>query len=166
MENQRKTEKTYERKLYSLEALLIRREELKGSGQKLVFTNGCFDILHLGHVDYLERARKLGDALLVAVNDDVSVKALKGDSRPINDVYARMRVLAALEFVDYVIEFGQETPFELIKQLKPDVLVKGGDYKVQEIVGAVLVIENGGKVIIERFVDGYSTTSILKASKE
>ena len=133
---------------------------------KLVFTNGCFDILHAGHVDYLQKARQLGDALLVGLNNDESVRKLKGDSRPIVDEKARAMVLAALEAVDAVVLFKEETPGRLIDQVQPDVLVKGGDYLAEEIVGYQTVIEKGGTVKVLPFLEGHSTTSIIKKIKE
>lgn len=146
-------------KIYSLEALVNKRKSWKD--QKVVFTNGCFDILHLGHVDYLEMAASTGDKLIVAVNTDDSVSKLKGPTRPINDEHARVRLIAALEFVDAVILFAEETPINLIEQLLPDVLVKGSDYNISNIVGADIVMENGGKVETIDLVEGYSTTNII-----
>ena len=134
----------------------------KDSGDEVVFTNGCFDILHLGHVDYLEKASQKGNRLIVAVNEDDSVKRLKGPSRPINNQEARARLIAALGFVDAVVTFGEDTPMELIQELIPDILVKGNDYEISNIVGADIVIENGGKVETIELVDGYSTTSIVE----
>ena len=133
---------------------------------KLVFTNGCFDILHAGHVDYLQNARQLGDGLLVGLNNDESVRKLKGDLRPIVDERARAMVLAALEAVDAVVLFKEETPGRLIDQVQPDVLVKGGDYLAEEIVGYQTVIATGGTVKVLPFLEGHSTTSIIKKIKE
>ena len=138
----------------------------KDFGLEVVFTNGCFDILHLGHVDYLEKAKAKGDRLIVAVNEDESVRKLKGESRPINDENARARLMAALGFVDAVVLFGEDTPFELIGELIPDILVKGNDYKISNIVGADIVIENGGKVETIDLVEGYSTTKIVEQIKK
>ena len=143
---------------------IIRR--WKDAGEEVVFTNGCFDILHLGHVDYLEKAKEKGDKLVVAINEDASVKKLKGDSRPINDQYARARLIAALEFVDLVVFFGEDTPMELITFLVPDVLVKGSDYDLSNIVGADVVLEHGGKVETIDVVEGYSTTNIVEKVKK
>lgn len=134
----------------------------KNQGFEVVFTNGCFDLLHLGHVDYLEKAKSLGDKLVVALNTDYSVKKLKGEKRPVNDEYARSRVMAALSFVDAVILFDEETPFDLISQVLPDILVKGKDYSIDNIVGANVVIENGGRVETIDLVDGYSTTKTIE----
>ena len=130
-------------------------------GKKIVFTNGCFDILHLGHVQYLSQAKDLGDILVIGLNSDLSVKRLKGETRPVNPEHARALVLAALQFVDYVILFEEGTPFELIQKIIPDVLVKGGDYQKDQIVGADIVTANGGEVVVLDFVDGYSTTHII-----
>ena len=139
--------------------------QAKASGEKIVMTNGCFDILHSGHVSYLKQAAKLGDRLIVAVNSDDSVKRLKGPSRPINPSEQRMTVLAELASVDWVVEFTEDTPQRLIEALAPDVLVKGGDYKVEEIAGSESVLANGGDVIILDFIDGVSTTKIIDKSK-
>ena len=129
--------------------------------QNVVFTNGCFDIIHAGHIDYLSKARNLGDVLVVGLNSDESVRRLKGPQRPINDVDARSKVLASLFFVDYVIVFEEDTPLNLIKSVRPDILVKGGDYTRDMVVGADFVESYGGKVVILPFLKGYSTTSIL-----
>ena len=134
--------------------------------EKLVFTNGCFDILHAGHVDYLQKARQLGDALLVGLNNDESVRKLKGDSRPIVDEKARAMVLAALEAVDAVVLFKEATPGRLIDQIQPDVLFKGEDYLAEEIVGSQTVTAKGGTVKVLPFLEGHSTTSIIKKIKE
>jgi len=145
--------------------LLARLDEAKASGKRIVFTNGCFDILHVGHTRYLEAARRLGDLLVVAVNTDSSVKRLKGASRPVNRCADRMHVLSALKSVDWVIEFDEDTPERIISKLMPDVLVKGGDYAVDEIVGYDVVTAAGGQVIALEFHDGYSSTSIIERSK-
>jgi len=137
----------------------------KDAGDEVVFTNGCFDILHLGHVDYLEKARSLGNRLVLAVNTDASVKKLKGEHRPVNSEYARARILAALNFVDLVVLFGEDTPMELIEEILPDILVKGKDYDASNIVGADVVIEHGGKVETITLVAGYSTTGIIEKLK-
>ncbi|MCP4459728.1 MAG: D-glycero-beta-D-manno-heptose 1-phosphate adenylyltransferase [Cytophagales bacterium] len=137
----------------------------KNNGDEVVFTNGCFDILHLGHIDYLEKAKDLGQHLVVAVNTDESVQKLKGEGRPVNDEYARSRILAALNFVDLVVLFGEDTPLELIELIMPDILVKGKDYKMSNIVGADVVIEHGGKVETIELVNGYSTTGIIEKLK-
>lgn len=129
-------------------------------GLRVVFTNGCFDLLHYGHLHYLAQARALGDRLVVGLNSEASVRRLKGPSRPINDEQTRQWQLAALFFVDLVVGFEEDTPLALIEALKPDVLVKGGDYAPSEIVGAQSVLNRGGKVQVLPFVPGYSTTGI------
>lgn len=133
----------------------------RAKGERIVFTNGCFDILHAGHVTYLQQAAKLGDRLVVAVNDDASVRRLKGKDRPVNNLQSRMTVLAALESVDWVVPFSEDTPARLIEKLSPDVLVKGGDYKADEIVGAKHVRKTGGEVVVLDFVQGHSTSAII-----
>lgn len=129
--------------------------------KRIVFTNGCFDILHVGHVEYLSRARKMGDALVIGLNSDRSVRAIKGKTRPINSQADRAKVLAALYFVDYITIFEDPTPERLIRLLKPDVLVKGADWKVKDIIGNDFVMSYGGKVARIPFVKGYSTTSVI-----
>jgi rfaE bifunctional protein nucleotidyltransferase chain/domain len=143
-------------------ALITRRERLREEGKLLVFTNGCFDLLHPGHVRYLARSRALGDALVVALNSDRSVRALKGAGRPVLSEQERAEVMAALEAVDYVIIFDEETPRELIAELLPDVLVKGGDWEVDQIVGREEVERAGGKVLSLPYVEGSSTTDIIE----
>jgi rfaE bifunctional protein nucleotidyltransferase chain/domain len=137
----------------------------KREHQKVVFTNGCFDLLHLGHIDYLEKSRNLGDKLIVGVNSDASINRIKGADRPIQDEYARLRLVAALDFVDAVIKFEEDTPEELIRFLMPDILVKGADYEVSNIVGADDVMKNGGNVETITLLDGYSTTNIINKIK-
>lgn len=139
---------------------------LKKSGKKIVFTNGCFDILHAGHVTYLKKARMLGDLLVVGINSDESVKRLKGEERPVNTISDREIVLSSLGFVDYVIPFEEDTPYELISKIVPDVLVKGGDYNIEDIVGRDIVEANGGLVTTIPLVDGKSTTNIINRMKE
>lgn len=134
----------------------------KRQGKKVVFTNGCFDILHVGHVRYLQEARAQGDFLVLGLNTDESVRRLKGPDRPLQNENARAEVLAALACVDYVTFFNEETPENLIHEVRPDVLVKGGDYTIDTIVGAKFVMSYGGQVKALQFVDGYSTTSIIK----
>jgi D-glycero-beta-D-manno-heptose 1-phosphate adenylyltransferase len=133
----------------------------QNEGKRIVFTNGCFDILHRGHVTYLSEARKLGDLLVVGVNSDASVKRLKGPERPINAEQDRSYVLSQLKAVDFTEIFTEDTPLNLILKVKPKILVKGGDWKIDQIVGAKEVIANGGDVFSLNFVDGYSTTSII-----
>jgi D-beta-D-heptose 7-phosphate kinase/D-beta-D-heptose 1-phosphate adenosyltransferase len=137
-------------------------ERRRKNGQKVVFTNGCFDVLHAGHVQYLQAARAQGDTLVVGVNSDSSVRHLKGPDRPLNPLEARVQVLAALQAVDYVTVFDQATPIELIKALRPDVLVKGADYRKDEVVGAELVESYGGRVYLAQLREGYSTTGLLE----
>lgn len=134
----------------------------QNEGKRIVFTNGCFDILHRGHVTYLAEARKLGDILVVGVNSDASVKRLKGSERPINNEKDRAYVLSQLKSVDFTEIFTEDTPLNLILRVKPKILVKGGDWKIDQIVGAKEVISNGGDVFSLNFVDGYSTTSIIQ----
>ncbi len=131
-------------------------------GKKVVFTNGCFDIVHLGHVDYLEKARALGDKLVLGLNTDASVSRLKGPLRPVVNEGARARLMAALSFVDTVILFDEPTPLQLIEAVGPDILVKGDDYSVENIVGADFVIANGGEVKTIPLVKGYSTSSLIE----
>jgi len=138
-------------------------EEAKAHGEKIVMTNGCFDILHAGHVAYLQQAKALGDRLIVAVNSNNSVRQLKGEGRPINPCDRRMSVLAALGSVDWVVEFNEQTPQRLVTEIMPDILVKGGDYKIEQIAGAKEVLEKGGKVEILDFLDGVSTTKIIES---
>lgn len=135
--------------------------KLRRQKKRVVFTNGCFDILHVGHVEYLSRARRLGDLLVIGLNSDRSVRAIKGKTRPINAERDRAKVLAALYCVDYITIFSDKTPDILIRALKPDILVKGGDWKVKDIVGADFVMSYGGRVARIPFVKGYSTTSVI-----
>lgn len=149
-------------KIVELSQALKIREEWKKQGESVVFTNGCFDILHLGHVDYLEKAKNAGQKMIIGLNTDQSVKKLKGPQRPINNQYARSRILASLAFVDLVILFDEDTPLELIQSLLPDVLIKGNDYTVDTIVGAKEVLANGGEVKTIELVPNYSTTELIK----
>lgn len=128
--------------------------------KKIVFTNGCFDILHLGHIDYLSKAHDAGDILIVGMNSDASTKLLKGKNRPVNNQESRSVLLASLHFVDAVVIFNEDTPYKLIQFIRPDVLVKGGDYKTEEIAGYDIVQKNGGKVITIDLLEGYSTSGI------
>lgn len=130
---------------------------------RIVFTNGCFDVLHRGHVYYLAKAREMGEVLVVGLNSDASVSRLKGEGRPVNKQNARAEVLGALGMVDYIVIFGEDTPLELIRSLKPDLLVKGGDYKVEEIVGYQEVISHGGQVLTIPIMEGYSSSSIINS---
>lgn len=149
-------------KIVDLHALLDARGKMKRAGKRLVFTNGCFDLLHAGHVRYLSEARALGHALVVALNSDRSVRELKGEGRPILNEQERAEVIAALEAVDYVIIFDEETPRELIATLLPDVLVKGGDWPLDEIVGRDEVEAAGGRVLSLPYVEGSSTSDIIE----
>jgi D-beta-D-heptose 7-phosphate kinase/D-beta-D-heptose 1-phosphate adenosyltransferase len=135
----------------------------RAAGERIVMTNGCFDLLHAGHVEYLSRARDMGDRLLVAVNDDASVRTLKGEGRPVTPLEDRMRVLAALSSVDWVVPFSEETPARLISQVLPEVLVKGGDYRIEDIAGADVVQQNGGRVEIVPLFKGRSTSRTIGA---
>lgn len=150
-------------KILKLPGLVEKVSDWKKQGKKIVFTNGVFDLLHKGHVFSLVQAAKQGDILIVGLNADNSVKRLKGNSRPINDQDARALLLASLFMVDVVIIFEEDTPLQLITSILPDVLVKGGDYTVDEIAGAKEVIANGGKVVINPILDGFSTTAIIEA---
>lgn len=136
--------------------LLIK--ELKKQGKKIVFTNGCFDIIHSGHIKLLKKCRELGDVVVVGINSDESVRRLKGNQRPINKLKDRIYVISSIRYVDYVIPFSQDTPYELIKSIKPDILVKGGDYKKKDVVGR----EFAGKVVIVNLLKGRSTTNIIE----
>ena len=151
--------------LFSLNEVQSQISLLKENNKKVVFTNGCFDILHAGHVEYLEQAKKLGDELVVGLNSDSSVKILKGKNRPINNLEHRAKVLSSLQCVDKIVSFAEETPIKLIKAIKPDVLVKGGDYKVKDVVGHKEVGSWGGEVKIIPLVPGLSTTNIIKKLK-
>ncbi|NMB71277.1 MAG: D-glycero-beta-D-manno-heptose 1-phosphate adenylyltransferase [Bacteroidales bacterium] len=129
---------------------------------KIVFTNGCFDLIHRGHIEYLAKASVLGDVLVVGLNTDASVRSIKGRSRPLQDEYSRALILAAMRFVDFVVLFDEDTPENLIRKIQPDVLVKGGDYKPSEIVGYDIVTAKGGKVLTIELVENYSTTKLIK----
>lgn len=149
-------------KILTIPQLQEQLQAWRDQGRKLVFTNGCFDLLHLGHVDYLEKARQLGDKLVVGLNTDASISRIKGPSRPLQDEMSRARVMASLLFVDAVVLFDDSTPLELIKKVQPDVLVKGDDYTVEQIVGHEEVLAGGGEVKTVPLVKGYSTTNIVK----
>lgn len=142
--------------------LTARLRAFRRSGRKLVFTNGCFDILHLGHVRYLQAARQKGQALFIGLNSDASVRRLKGPDRPLNSQRGRAEVLAALECVDFVCVFTEDTPERLIHKVRPDFLVKGGDWKKEQIAGGAFVESYGGKVLVIPYVDGHSTTGLVK----
>ena len=140
-------------------------EDCRKNGKKIVFSNGCFDILHRGHVEYLSKAAAYGDVMIIGLNTDASVRRLKGPSRPVNDEKARAFVLAGLECVTAVVLFDEDTPYNLIKTVQPDVLVKGSDYKPENIVGYDIVMAKGGKVVTVDLVEGFSTTGIINKMK-
>lgn len=153
--------------LERIQLKILNREKLENQlaywrfkDQKIVFTNGCFDLLHLGHIDYLSKAKDLGDVLIIGVNTDDSVRRLKGESRPITDDNSRSSIIASLQFVNAVVLFDEDTPYELIKQVQPDVLVKGSDYKAEDIVGYDIVKDKGGEIVTIDFLEGYATTTI------
>lgn len=159
-------EKTLLNKIQTLPSLKSMVNTWKKEGRKIVFTNGVFDLIHIGHVTYLAKAAELGDKLIIGLNADSSVKRIKGANRPINDQNSRAALLASLFFVDAVAMFEEDTPFNVINTLMPDILVKGADYSIENIVGAKEVIANGGEVKTITFVEGYSSTSIIKKIKE
>ncbi len=159
-------EQGVERGVVTEDQLLMALEDARASGEKIVFTNGCFDIIHAGHVGYLDDARKQGDRLIVAVNSDASIKRLKGEGRPINTLDRRMAVLAGLGAVDWVVPFDEDTPERLLRRLKPDVLVKGGDYREDQVVGGDLIKSYGGQVKVLSFFDNCSTTSIVNRIRQ
>ena len=165
-----KTDKTerpvsYKEKILPLDKLLDRLEQERAAGKRIVFTNGCFDILHPGHIAYLEDAAACGDVLVLGLNSDASVRRLKGPGRPINSEHDRAVMLAGLASIDYVTLFEQDTPIELIRAVRPDVLVKGGEWAIENIVGADFVQGRGGKVYSLPFREGYSTTSLIERIK-
>jgi D-glycero-beta-D-manno-heptose 1-phosphate adenylyltransferase len=164
--SERATMEDYRRKIRDLSSLKKEIDQLKGQGEKIVFTNGCFDILHPGHTRYLWEARQLGDYLVVAVNSDRSVREIKGLGRPVTPQEVRTEVLAALGSVDGVVLFNEDNPLKVIRHLMPDVLVKGGDWPEDKIIGADVVKESGGKIKRIPFVSGYSTTAIIKRIRE
>ncbi len=153
--------KKIQNKIVNWDEALLRVTDWKAQGDSLVFTNGCFDLMHIGHLDYLSKARDLGARLIIGLNSSESVSRLKGPSRPINSNDSRGQMLAAFEFVDLVVLFSEDTPLELINHLQPNILVKGGDYVKDNIVGAKEVEKAGGTVEIIKFVDGYSTTALV-----
>jgi len=153
-------------KIYSLLDLKTQSDKWKINGEKIVFTNGCFDLLHRGHVEVLANTADLGDRLIIGLNSDSSIKDLKGENRPIIDETSRAILLASLQFVDAIVFFTEETPHKLIETLVPDVLAKGGDYKIKEISGNEVVLENGGEVILVPFIDGFSSTNIVEKIKQ
>ena len=152
-------------KIFNIKNLSQIITEWRLNGDKIVFTNGCFDLIHLGHLEILARSADLGDKLIVAINSDMSIKKIKGNSRPIIEEDSRAKQLAAIEFIDAVILFNEDTPYNLINILKPNVLTKGGDYKKNDIVGNQLINKEQGEVVIIPLTQGYSTTSILEKIK-
>jgi len=157
--------KTLNSKVYNLDALTNQVEQWKMAGKKVVFTNGCFDIIHRGHIEVLARTADLGDKLVIGLNSDQSIQKLKGKDRPVIDEQSRAILLAALSFVDAIVLFSEDTPLELISALLPDVLAKGGDYEIETIVGHEIVQKNSGKVKLVPFVDGFSSTNIIDKIK-
>lgn len=149
-------------KLNDIQTIVQKAAQWRLKSDKIVFTNGCFDILHVGHIQTLSEAKKLGDKLIVGVNSDDSVKRLKGEERPINSEGNRARLMDSLSMVDAVVIFSEDTPIKLIEAIEPDVLVKGGDWKVKDIVGGDFVIENGGEVHSIPFVENQSTSSLIE----
>ena len=158
----RNIEQTLFSKISKLSSLKTQVKEWKSEGKKVVFTNGVFDLLHIGHITYLSKAAELGDKLIIGLNADSSVKRIKGDSRPINPQDSRAALLASFFFVDAVVVFEEDTPLNLITALMPDILIKGADYTIDNIVGAKEVLANGGEVETITFVEGYSSTSIIQ----
>ena len=148
-------------KIFSEDSLVKQVDIWKKSGNKIVFTNGCFDIIHRGHIEVLAQTADLGDKLIIGLNSDISIQKLKGKNRPIINEKSRAILLAALNFVDAIILFSEETPLNLITALNPDILAKGGDYEISTIVGHEIVEENGGQVILVPFIDGFSSTNII-----
>lgn len=158
--------KTLNSKINNLDTLTSQVKQWKMAGNKVVFTNGCFDIIHRGHIEVLARTADLGNKLIIGLNSDQSIQKLKGKNRPIIDEQSRAILLAALSFVDAIVLFSEDTPLKLISILLPDVLAKGGDYKIETIVGHEIVQQNGGKVKLVPFVDGFSSTTIIDKIKK
>ena len=152
-------------KIFNKNNLLEKLEIWRDANKKIVFTNGCFDLIHLGHIEVLARSADLGDILIIGVNTDSSIKELKGNNRPIIEEDSRAQQLASLEFVDAVILFNEQTPLKLIKVIKPNIITKGGDYNSEQVVGKEIAVKNEGEVIIIPLTQGYSTTSILDKIK-
>lgn len=153
----------FDQKWVDIQDLDTLAQSVRGHGLKIVSTNGCFDLLHLGHIEYLQQARALGDVLVIGINSDASVKRLKGDNRPLFDARTRSRQLAALEAVDYVTVFDEDTPVEFLELLRPDIHVKGGDYEVAKLPETAVVEKHGGEVRVLSFVKGFSSTKVLDA---
>ena len=153
-------------KILDKERLLVKLTDWKEEDKKIVFTNGCFDLIHLGHIEVIARSADLGDILIIGVNTDNSIKRLKGKNRPIVEEISRAKQLAALEFVDAVVFFDQDTPMDLIKMINPNVITKGGDYNTDQVIGNDIVTQNNGEVVIIPLTQGYSTTSILEKIRD
>ena len=153
--------KEIKNKILSLKSLKTKKISWQEKGEKIVFTNGCFDILHRGHVEVLAQTANLGDRLIIGLNSDISIQKLKGKGRPFVDEESRAILLAALSFVDAIILFSETTPIELIRALKPDILAKGGDYNVDTVIGSEYIKQNGGQVILLSFINGFSSTNII-----
>ena len=153
-------------KILDKERLLVKLTDWKEENKKIVFTNGCFDLIHLGHIEVIARSADLGDILIIGVNTDNSIKILKGKNRPIVEEISRAKQLAALEFVDAVVLFDQDTPIDLIKMINPNVITKGSDYNTDQVIGNDIVTQNDGEVVIIPLTQGYSTTSILEKIKD
>ena len=153
-------------KILDKERLLVKLTDWKEENKKIVFTNGCFDLIHLGHIEVIARSADLGDILIIGVNTDNSIKILKGKNRPIVEEISRAKQLAALEFVDAVVFFDQDTPIDLIKMINPNVITKGSDYNTDQVIGNDIVTQNDGEVVIIPLTQGYSTTSILEKIKD
>ncbi len=160
-----KSLKKINNKIFLEKGLKKKLDSWRQKGEKIVFTNGCFDLIHLGHIEVLARSADLGDRLIIGVNTDISIKNIKGENRPIIEEDSRVKQLAALEFVDAVILFNESTPNKIINYIKPDIITKGGDYKTEKVVGYETVIKNNGRVVIIPLTQGFSTTSILNKIK-
>tara|TARA_B100000427_G_scaffold324351_1_gene329367 strand:+ start:787 stop:1278 length:492 start_codon:yes stop_codon:yes gene_type:complete len=158
--------KKIKNKILPLKSLKSKISTWQKAGDKIVFTNGCFDVLHRGHIEVLAQTANLGDRLIIGLNSDISIQELKGKDRPIVDEESRAIMLAALSFVDAIIFFSQKTPLNLIRSLKPDILAKGGDYKIGDIVGGEIVRQNEGEVVLVPFIDGFSSTNIINKIKD
>jgi len=152
-------------KIFDLQNLMKKIEKWRSENKKIVFTNGCFDLIHLGHIEILARSSDFGDKLIIGVNSDLSIKKLKGKNRPIIEESSRIKQLSALEFVDAVVLFDEDTPLKLIESIKPNVITKGGDYKAKNVIGNEVVSQKNGEVVIIPLTQGYSTTSILNKIK-
>lgn len=149
-------------KIVSIQQLRDHLARIRSKKQRIVFTNGCFDLVHKGHIDYLAKAKDLGDILILGLNTDNSIQRIKGPTRPVQKQDARATIIAAFEFIDYVVLFDEDTPYELIKEVQPDVLVKGADYKPEDIVGYDIVMEKGGEIKTLEFLPGHSTSLIIE----